>query len=157
MLDHVFVCASRRGSRVAPAPLDSAQKVQAALQARQHREKQMALERRALTGATASTSGHHLTHPSIPSIFHIQFFSPSFTSTRTYHFSQPAFLTIFHIQLSSPSFTSKFPHHLSHQSFLTIFHIQVSSPSFTSKFPRHLSHPRIPHHLSVASFLIMAL
>ncbi|DBA97960.1 TPA: Cell division cycle protein 27 [Trebouxia sp. C0006] len=47
----------RRGSRVAPAPLDSAQKVQAALQARQHRETQMALERRALTGATASTSG----------------------------------------------------------------------------------------------------
>ena len=49
----------RRGSRVAPAPLDSAQKVQAALQARQHREAQMALERRALTGADASTSGQH--------------------------------------------------------------------------------------------------
>ena len=51
----------RRGSRVAPAPLDSAQKVQAALQGRQHREAQMALERRALTGADASTSGYPFT------------------------------------------------------------------------------------------------
>lgn len=44
---------------MAPAPLDSAQKVQAAVQARQQqqREAQLALERRALTGANASTSG----------------------------------------------------------------------------------------------------
>lgn len=49
--------ACRRGSRVAPAPLDSGQKVQAALQARQQREAQLALQRRTLTGANASTSG----------------------------------------------------------------------------------------------------
>lgn len=47
----------RRGSRVAPAPLDSASKVQAAVQARQHKEAQMAIERRAVTGSTASPSG----------------------------------------------------------------------------------------------------
>lgn len=47
----------RRGSRVAPAPLDSASKVQAAVQARQHKEAQMAIERRAMASSNASTSG----------------------------------------------------------------------------------------------------
>lgn len=54
-VDGPDVC--RRGSRVAPAPLDSASKVQAAVQARQHKEAQMAIERRAVTGSTASPSG----------------------------------------------------------------------------------------------------
>ena len=53
----VYHLACRRGSRVAPAPQDSASKVQAAVQARQQREAQLALERRALTHANASTSG----------------------------------------------------------------------------------------------------
>ena len=50
----------RRGSRVAPAPLDSASKVQAAVQARQHKEAQMALDRRTLASSNASTSGQIL-------------------------------------------------------------------------------------------------
>ncbi len=163
----MFVCASRRGSRVAPAPLDSAQKVQAALQARQHRETQMALERRALTGATASTSGH------------IQPYLSSFTSSFSHHLS---ILTIFHIQLSSLALPPplqvtilhiKRTHHLSHIIFFTIFHIQaylpsshpaeLSSPFFTSSCPHDLSPPnfltiftsKFLHHLSVASFVIL--
>ena len=159
------VCASRRGSRVAPAPLDSAQKVQAALQARQHRETQMALDRRAVTGATASTSGHMIIQPyltsftssfshhvSILTIFHIQFFPPSW---HTYHLSHPAFLTIL---AYLPSFVSSFPHwyhslqlrlpshknkhtrSLSHLNVLTILHTQTCSSSFRSKCSHHLSH-----------------
>ena len=60
--------ACRRGSRVAPAPLESAQKVQAAVQARQQREAQLALQRRTLTGANASTSGALLLHPLLAAV-----------------------------------------------------------------------------------------
>ena len=53
---------------MAPAPLDSAQKVQAAVQARQQREAQLALERRTLTGAKASTSGPVVLHPLLAAV-----------------------------------------------------------------------------------------
>lgn len=129
------MCASRRGSRVAPAPLDSARRCRQPC-------------RRGSTGKLRWLLSAELSLVPPP--------PPQVTSDPIYHLSHPVFFTIL---AYLPSFTFSFPHHISPPNFLTIstskFLHRLSVASFSIlplfSFSSQL-HGR--HHLSHPSLLI---